>query len=483
MKEYLTYEEFGAKGDGIADDFDAIIACHEEANKTGLSVKANDNASYYIGPSKESAIIKTTVDFGTAKIIIDDRNVENKRSYVFKIVSDYETFDPEIKSLKKGQKHIDIPHEGNLYVKVYNENTKIYIREGLNMNDGTATTDCFEVDAEGNISPSVDWDYPTVTSAFAIRTDDKPITVKGGIFTTIANQAPSFYTYYKRGILVNRSHVTITDVKHYVEGELDHGAPYHGFYFVYGCVDITIQNALLTPRLIYFTASKIPGKDVMMGSYDLSLDSAIGVKCKNITQAIDYLDKRYWGIYTSNFCKNLSLDNCTLSRFDAHQGVTNVTIRNCRIGHQHIKLIGFGEAVIENTSVCGSRFFIELRGDYGSLWDGNLTVKNCSYSPSVPCCHILNPWNLGNHDFGYVCYMPHNIEIDGFTIYDDLSNDKGELDVAVLGNYTNDYSPDKPYAYVPAEKITIKDFSLKGNGKYTVVRNAESYSKTIIEEL
>jgi hypothetical protein len=45
-KNYLTYEEFGAKGDGVTDDFAAIIACHEEANKTGTPVKARNGAKY-----------------------------------------------------------------------------------------------------------------------------------------------------------------------------------------------------------------------------------------------------------------------------------------------------------------------------------------------------------------------------------------------------------------------------------------------------
>ena len=40
--EYLTYEKFGAKGDGVTDDFPAIIATHEAANEQGLPVKATD---------------------------------------------------------------------------------------------------------------------------------------------------------------------------------------------------------------------------------------------------------------------------------------------------------------------------------------------------------------------------------------------------------------------------------------------------------
>ena len=48
-KKYLTYEDFGALGDGKNDDFEAIIACHKEANRTGTPVKARDGATYYIG--------------------------------------------------------------------------------------------------------------------------------------------------------------------------------------------------------------------------------------------------------------------------------------------------------------------------------------------------------------------------------------------------------------------------------------------------
>ena len=48
MKKYVTYEEFGAVGDGVHDDFAAICKAHDYANENGLPVKANDNATYYI---------------------------------------------------------------------------------------------------------------------------------------------------------------------------------------------------------------------------------------------------------------------------------------------------------------------------------------------------------------------------------------------------------------------------------------------------
>ena len=48
MKEelFVTYEQFGALGDGKTDDMDAIIAAHAYANEHRLPVKAKDDATY-----------------------------------------------------------------------------------------------------------------------------------------------------------------------------------------------------------------------------------------------------------------------------------------------------------------------------------------------------------------------------------------------------------------------------------------------------
>ena len=483
MENYLTYEQFGAVGDGVHDDFDAIIACHAEANLKGLPVKANDNAEYYIGGADKTAIVKTDVDFGNAKFIIDDRNVERIQSYVFTVSSDFESFSPNIDSLKKGQTYLDLPHEGNLYVRVFNDKRKVYIRKGLNMNNGTAATDCFILDEDGNISPSIDFDHETITKTYAKRTDDAPITLRGGRFVTIANQAPSFYTYYKRGFLINRSHVTITDVYHTVEGELDHGAPYHGFYYVSECIDIKIENALLTPRFIYYTASKIEGRDVMMGSYDLSFNAAIGVHCKNVTQTIDILDRRYWGIYTSNFCKNLSIENCKISRFDAHQGVTNVTIRNCEIGHQQIKLIGFGEAVIENTIVhAPSWAFIELRGDYGSIWDGNVTIRNCTWQPMGANSTLFTAWNSQDHDYGYPCMMPRTVDIDGLYIEDGKFADAENRNIALFNTFDPNFADGKPFPYETTRNLILKNVKTESGLGYAIASDMRLYPNLTVEK-
>ena len=45
---YITYEEFGAIGDGVVDDGDAIKRAHEYANTVKLPIKCESNKTYYI---------------------------------------------------------------------------------------------------------------------------------------------------------------------------------------------------------------------------------------------------------------------------------------------------------------------------------------------------------------------------------------------------------------------------------------------------
>lgn len=460
-KNYVTYEEFGARGDGVTDDMPAIMACHDHANRHGLDVVARDGAKYYIGGKALTAEIKTNTHFGKAEFIIDDRELENIHQSCFRICSDAPRFTPEIKSLCRGAKQLDFPHKGNVYVRVFTDQHMVYIRKGLNQNSGTPASDCFLVDAQGNVTGDINWDYETVTSAYAFSTDDAPIVVEGGIFTTIANQAESKYNYHARNIAINRSHVTVRDITHYVTGEGDHGAPYSAFLSVNECCDVTLRDCLLTPHKTYQTESQIPGKMVGMGTYDLSAGAAIDIRFINIRQTRDIKDKTYWGLMGSNFCKELHLENCIISRFDAHCGVTNGSIRNCVLGHMGVNLIGFGDFLIENTEVYGERF-INFRSDYGSFFHGTLTIRHCVWHPtSTVKRSVFVATNTGDHDFGYVCGMPQTIVLDGLVIDDeDLPADG--LTYAIFPDYDANFAPGKPYPYGTPCHVTAKVSSRAG---------------------
>ncbi len=152
-KGIVSYKDFGAAGDGITDDIEAIFATHEFANAHGLKVVAEDDAIYFIGGKNLSAIIKTDTDFGRASFLIDDRNVENRNAPVFKVISSHESYTllGGISTLKKNQEKIDLQFSQPSLISVTNSNVMQYIRFGLNQNNGAPQTDIFLVDQDGNV--------------------------------------------------------------------------------------------------------------------------------------------------------------------------------------------------------------------------------------------------------------------------------------------------------------------------------------------
>lgn len=475
-KKIAIYEDFGAVGDGIHDDILAIKACHDYANENGLEVYATDGKTYYVGGKDITAVIKTSTHWGTAKFIIDDTNLENIKQSIFSVEGDGEVFTPDITSLTKNQKKIDFRHTGRVFVRVFNDERRVYIRKGLNKNTGSAASDCFAVDGDGNVLCGINWDYPTVTNAYAKSADDTPIIIEGGIFNTVANNAESFYNYHNRNISVSRSNVTLRGLVHYIEGEGEHGAPYTGFIAANECCNFTLEDCLLSPHFTYWTASQIPGKDVPMGTYDISIGAVVGLTLRGIKQTKDITDSRYWGLMGSNFSKEVLLEDCVMSRYDAHCGVTNATIRNCKLGHHGVNLIGFGNFLIENSTVY-SHAFINLRSDYGSFFEGKLTVKGCTWVPRGDARCIISANNTGDHDFGYPCAMPYDIDIDGLTVEDSATDGS----VYVLPLYDNDYAPGKPYAYIVPETVRLKGITVKSGRELELAKVPEMYLDTQVE--
>ena len=480
MKEnYVYYEDFGAVGDGVTDDFDAIVACHEYANRHGIAVRAKDTAIYYIGGKAQHAVIKTDVDFGKAKFIIDDRQAEDREEQVFVIESDFDSFPIRLSALKRTDKQVDFPHEGRVMVNVENDGQRIFIREGLNQNNGAPQHEVFIVDENGNIETTLNWDYEKISSATAKRVDDEPIIVKGGVFTTIANQAPAFYTYYFRGIKVSRSNVTVCDMEHYVEGEGDTGAPYYYFIGVYDAYNVTLKNLLLTPRFTYKTPSSVPGKEVSMGSYDLAGGNSVKISLISIRQTRDIMDRRYWGLIGTNYCKEFYIDGCVMSRFDAHQGATDVTIKNSAFGHQSLNLIGHGSFLIENSTVFG-RSFINLRRDYGCHWDGTVTVRGCTWKPdSSGELTVIAASNPGQHYFGYDAKMPHRIEIDSLLISDGEFG--GATRVFLLPAFAPTPQKDSPYPYAPVNELSLGCVKTESGCAVEIAKFPELYENLIVK--
>lgn len=480
---FVRYSDFGAVGDGENNDIDFIASAHAFANQHDLTVQADPGFTYYIGGDERTAIIQTDTDFGDAEFIIDDREVENRRASVFLVGSSLQPFEIEsISTLKRDQNKIDADLPGPCLITVINSQVMHYIRYGLNQNNGTPQRDIFVVDQYGNVDMDapIIWDFEQITKMTALPIDQETLTLTGGKFTTIANQEESKYNYYSRNISIRRSNVEVDGLEHYITGEGEQGAPYSGFISISTCAYVTVKNTVLTGHKTYRTIGSA-GKPVSMGSYDLTVNSALNVSFVSCRQTNDIDDRTYWGILGSNFSKNLLYDRCVLSRFDAHMGVANATIRNSTLGHMGINAIGSGTFLVENSTIRG-RSIINLRSDYGSTWQGEMIIRNSTFVPAggqETSPSLIRGSYSGQHDFGYTCYMPEKITFENLVI-DDSNHPDDYEGPTIFSNFNPEMTDDsyqEKYPYVLTNYVILKNITTASGKDLRISSNPYMFRK------
>ncbi len=477
--QYVRYEDFGAKGDGHTDDMPAIVAAHAHANEAHLPVKTDPDATYYIGGGEMTATIATDVDWTTSRFIIDDRALANRNASLFVVPSLLERIPLSLTELRKGQRQLEVTLPSDCLVFVRNEHKKMFIRKGVNASSGTVMRDFFVARQSGEVLSFISWDFAEITGSYAKPIETEALRIQGGQFTTLANQEESKYNYHARNIHIRRSRVELSGLTHTVEGEGETGAPYAGFLSVSEAAYVTLRDCHLSGHKLYHTLTT-RNEISPMGTYDINLNTTAFVNLVNITQQPSIMDSRYWGLMGTNFCKDLSLQGCVISCCDAHTGAANVTVRDCSIGWQQLAVIGHGELLVENSTVYGSAL-VSLRYDYGSHWDGKLTIKNCVWQPRGKHPAVIAGANEGNHDFGYDCQMPTNIDIDDLLIDDTKATEMEEI--YLLNRYDGDYAPGKPFPYRTPRHVRYQNVRTKSGREVLLYPQAELYADTVIEAL
>ncbi|MBE5782311.1 MAG: hypothetical protein E7329_03230 [Clostridiales bacterium] len=477
MQKNITYRQFGAVGDGVTDDSAAIRRAHEEANRTGASVLGSAGDIYYIGVLEETIPVRTSVDWQGAKLIFDDSHIryddqKHRRVWVFTVLPDTAPeaiFVPEGMTLSRNQVNIGLHFSQACMLKIENETYKINRRYGVNENAGDSLHEYILVDEKGNVDPStpIQYDYECVTAITAYTTDEKPLSMGNGSIETIATDPkkddPDYdnqYHYFARGICVKRSNVTLHDIDHTKTGEdkaylMDRngdgkieiygadkpfGVPYIGTFCFRECVGVLMRDCSVQGHQAY-NFFMPDGARNECGSYEMSSMGCIGLTYRNLRQKenpetgeVITNSTMYHGTMGSYYCRNLLMENCYLDRFDSHQGVHNATIRDSVLGFG-ILVIGGGTLRIENVTRLSGNTFIYLREDYNSIFDGDITVRNCKAGAGITSL-IEATWR------SFFNGLPHcigrRIDVDGleventaFSIFAMRGNLEGALEDAV----------------------------------------------------
>ena len=140
------------------------------------------------------------------------------------------------------------------------------------------------------------------------------------------------------------------------------------------------------------------------------------------------------------------LDECYLDRFDSHQGVHNATIKNSTLGFG-ILVIGGGDLNIENVYRVSGKAFIHLRMDYNSVFDGDVTLKNCRFGSTLTTA-IEGLWIRFFN--GLVNHVTNSLSIDGIVA------DSGELTLYDIRSASVDALTDEINALYLPKSVTIK---------------------------
>ena len=307
----VCYDDFGAVGDGVADDFKALYDTHVFANECGQKVVASPDKKYYIFDNSlgtDTALtipVKTDTDFCGANIIIDDTPIaphdENPYYHIstkpiFEILPNDEHLpvrveDAEILSriVKEGlnpkTERINIKldgWDGPMMLIPWNTGHRVFRRKGYGQFRGEPMHEVIVIDKDGRVSDEtpIMFEYTSLDYITAYKLDESSaISFKNAAITTLASRVNSAAfdangnakqkgRYIARGISVKRSYTTVENINHVIENEYTLGecidadgkikvlgCCYQGMFTASNANRVTFKNCIIPGRRCYTSST------------------------------------------------------------------------------------------------------------------------------------------------------------------------------------------------------------------------------------
>ena len=164
--------------------------------------------------------------------------------------------------------------------------------------------------------------------------------------------------------------------------------------------------------------------------------------------------------------------------------VANATIRNSTLGHMGINANGSGTFTVENSTIRG-RSLINLRSDYGSTWQGEFIIRNCTFVPAggqATSASLINGSNSGQHDFGYTCYMPEQIFIENLHI-DDSNHPEDYQGPMIFADFNPDLTDDsylEKFPYIRTRNVILRNVTTASGKALRLSKNPFMFQKVKI---
>lgn len=358
----LSYADCGAYLDGIHDDRPYMECCHRIANKYKLKVEQHTGTIY--SANSGWIDVKTDMSLKGSTMLIDNYN---RQGIYWLSSTEWDApEDIDYTELTANCSYCTAINDGfPNYTLLKLTNPADCIR----IDDGTETSTSREelclMTYKGNIV------YPPIQDAtenttYNVYVYPEQKTVIEGCTLNIAVSFSGSPIYFMR---IEKSNVEVRDWYILPKGSTTKNTRYRGSVFVVrNAFSVTFDN-IIGYNIAGQPTDSIPNG---MSGYVFKFESSLCITIKNCNVT------GYWGCMGMNGVKNVVVDNSTLNRIDVHDYFKGLKISNCTILNCGVQVgYGHGQIAITNCTLYTNRpYFVELRTDYGNMFDGIIALTN-----------------------------------------------------------------------------------------------------------
>ena len=442
--DYQSFISLSKKGNGsykYKDDYYAIKAAHDCANKYNKPVVVTKDTYHVYKPNNETISVQTNTYLNGSTIYIhndeDIYNYMNAHIYTIEPNSSNKCTAGEKVGFTNAFTSL-VPNNGKYYVVITEKGgTKVFNRDH-GCESGKTCQEVAKWDAyrvyDGIVQDPMFWDYKNTTIKYnACPIPSDQLVFQNAIIKSVVNVDCNKCsdTSKQRGIAVRRSNTKIYDIDHsfvnsknkYIH-EIKH--KFASFFSIQGANVILEQCRVYS--MTYRTSSG--GHD---STYDLHLRDAVNVTINNVKMS--KADENYnqmksssdWGVSSSHGSKNVTIINSKLNRIDAHKGIYNLMVKDSSVGYYGINIVGTGDKkdnklILDNVTFVYSSSIVKMRGDYGTTWNGTISFKNITIKNSMSSSiSLISAPSLSNNSkssfvWNQPIYNPTKVIIDGLTV-------------------------------------------------------------------